>query len=399
MSSSSTPPRPMPPPAGNVIHLVQTSNSTSGNSPRPSLVSVASTTSISSSSVSPSASNRASSSNSNAPPLGAAVTGVSNLTINTTSSTAPHSPPSRSDSLPNKRPKSLGAPPGYNNKFLHQMVDNVVPNGSEADRALLVMLLQLVLRDLPSNVTGESLEAHLQSNGLVYHSASVNQFAAKAILKFLSHVEHAVAAKHDWPWGVVCQKSVLAPYTDYDGSNRITFAVPENFMSSPLACFTGALASLNANVEGGSWSESKPDNFNVYVESIECARNIFRYRDNFIIQDVNGGKDTPVLLKRDKCALVHSTLFKVFVGKIRAGLTEIEVEDILIQVVRDGKIPPANFVYFAVHRTKGPNGKASNFGFAHVIGEEVASFLCLGATQPDYAGRFIVKQIKQNARK
>eukprot|EP00026_Physarum_polycephalum_P008775 Phypoly_transcript_08876.p2 GENE.Phypoly_transcript_08876~~Phypoly_transcript_08876.p2 ORF type:complete len:262 (+),score=37.31 Phypoly_transcript_08876:597-1382(+) len=261
------------------------------------------------------------------------------------------------------------------------------------------MLLQLVLRDLPCTVTGDTVEAHLQSEGLVYHSVTVNQFASKAILKFLSQVEHTVAATHDWPWGVACPKSISTPYADYDGSNRITFAVPDNYMSSPLACFTGALASLDANVEGGSWSEAKSDNFNVYVESIDCARNVFRYRDSFIIQDVNGGKDTPVLLKRDKCALVHSTLDKVFVGNIRAGLTEIEVEDTLIQVVHDGKFPPANFVYFAVHHTKGPNGKTSNFGFAHVVGEEVANFLCRQTTQPEYAGRFIVKKVKEGSKK
>eukprot|EP00026_Physarum_polycephalum_P008072 Phypoly_transcript_08150.p1 GENE.Phypoly_transcript_08150~~Phypoly_transcript_08150.p1 ORF type:complete len:331 (+),score=53.65 Phypoly_transcript_08150:463-1455(+) len=327
---------------------------------------------------------------------------MSSLAVNTTTSTpvtrsAPRSPP-LDNGPPNKRTRTLGAPVGFTNKFIDQAAAAILPNGSAMDRVVLAVFLQLVLKDLPKHVTADILEAHLQSNSLIYHSLSLNQFA-EAIIKFLNHVEHLTAATHEWPWGEVCQRSVNAPFADYDGSNRITFCVPENFMSSPLACFSGALASLGATVEGGSWSEAKAENFNVDVETLDCARNIFRFRDSFIIEDMNGGKPTPVLLKRDKCALVHSSLAKVFVGNIRAGQTEIEVEDALIEVIRAGKIPPNNFIYFSVHRTKGLNSKASNFGFAHVIGEEVANFLCLASTQRDYASNFVVKQVKEGVKK
>eukprot|EP00026_Physarum_polycephalum_P008319 Phypoly_transcript_08401.p1 GENE.Phypoly_transcript_08401~~Phypoly_transcript_08401.p1 ORF type:complete len:285 (+),score=49.78 Phypoly_transcript_08401:570-1424(+) len=276
----------------------------------------------------------------------------------------------------------------------------VLPNGSASDRAVMAVFLQLVLKDLPYNITGDALEAHLQEFGLAYHSASVNQLAAKAIIKFLNQIEHLMAATHEWPWGTVCQKSVDAPFVDYDGSNRLTFAVPNNNMSSPLVCFAGALASLGAVVEGGSWSEAKTENFNVYVETIECARSVFRYREKFSIKDVNGGKDTQVLLKRDKCALVHSTLVKVFVSSIRSGLTEFEIEDAFLEVMTSARIPPTNFVFFAAHRGKGANeNKVSNFGFAHVVGEEVAKHLCLPSTQAAYTGRFIVRAIKEGVKK
>eukprot|EP00026_Physarum_polycephalum_P008277 Phypoly_transcript_08359.p1 GENE.Phypoly_transcript_08359~~Phypoly_transcript_08359.p1 ORF type:complete len:351 (-),score=43.65 Phypoly_transcript_08359:233-1285(-) len=296
----------------------------------PNLVSVAAVSTNSSSTVSASSSPKPS--NSNVPPTGVVTNDFGNMSVSALSPDSLSSNPSQA-----RKRKAMAPPADFDpSRFLARTAP-IVPNGAAADAAALVALFpQLVIKELPREVTGDAVEAHLQEEDMAYQSAMVKQKAAKAIIKFNSFVEHLVASGHPWPWGKACPKSIAMPYYDYDGSFRLAFSTPNHHMGNALVCIAGALASLGAISEGGDWSAKKLDVFNIYVETIECVIAVMRYREKFIVESDIGGKDSTILLRRDKCSLSHSSLVKLFVGNIRSGTSEFTVEDTILQ---DATIP------------------------------------------------------------
>eukprot|EP00026_Physarum_polycephalum_P008242 Phypoly_transcript_08321.p1 GENE.Phypoly_transcript_08321~~Phypoly_transcript_08321.p1 ORF type:complete len:248 (+),score=35.23 Phypoly_transcript_08321:188-931(+) len=190
-----------------------TNPSSAVSSPRnPNLVSVVTVSSNSSSAVSTSSSPKLSNSSGMSacvflplfttlnlprfivPPTGVVTNDFGNMSVSALSMGPPPNNPAQA-----RKRKAMAPPANFDlSQFLVRMA-SIVPNGAAADAAALVALFpQLVIKELPREVNGDTVEAHLQDEDMAYQSAMVKQKAAKAIIKFNSFVEHLVASGHPW---------------------------------------------------------------------------------------------------------------------------------------------------------------------------------------------------------